>query len=497
VTIQGDEVGGYHYWIKAPEDFTRHFAEQRNRASFLNNICFFVGYFGFSLAALLIGLTSTMNHARPRRLAYWIALFMGILSLATALNYLPLDKIAYGTTQEYSQFWLGQIFSALTGALMTSAFIFGIWFGGERSGKLTWPRQEKILAGQDDRWAALARSTWRGLMLFGLQGAYIVIFYLVATRLLGGWMPVDIDYSNAYATPLPFLGPLYTGVNASISEETLFRLVGISLVLGLTRRRWLALLIPGALWAFAHLSYVRDPYYMRGLELLPVALVFGLVFLRFDLTTTIIAHLTYNATLGALPMLRSGQPYFIFSGLVVVLAIFSPLMVGVYHIMRQRLRGRPTPRLEPQVTPATIQDLSALQALPLPDIDWETTLVDPTSIVICLRNNEQVIGAATGRIHGSTGKLEQVYVLPEWRKRYLGSALSDAMCASLEERGASSIQADVQTGDHLGLAFLAGQGWREQTQTLSRRPIATYQSLWREWRGRLLRRQAKVKKPNS
>jgi GNAT superfamily N-acetyltransferase len=114
-----------------------------------------------------------------------------------------------------------------------------------------------------------------------------------------------------------------------------------------------------------------------------------------------------------------------------------------------------------------------------------------------LHAGEQIIGVATGRINENGGKLEQVYVLPEWRKRYLGSALSDAVCASLEAKGASSIQADVQTGDKLGLAFLAGQGWREKTQTFSRHPIPTYQSLWREWKGRLRRRKAPPNWPNS
>ena len=64
-------------------------------------------------------------------------------------------------------------------------------------------------------------------MIGGLVGAYKVLFYFVATQVLGGWSPMDVDYSNLYATPFPFLVPLRSGVIPALDEELFYRLIGI------------------------------------------------------------------------------------------------------------------------------------------------------------------------------------------------------------------------------------------------------------------------------
>jgi GNAT superfamily N-acetyltransferase len=266
----------------------------------------------------------------------------------------------------------------------------------------------------------------------------------------------------------------------AVREETVSRLAGIALIFGLTRRRWLAILIPGALWAGAHISYVRDPIYLRGIELLPVAILYALFFLRFGLVTTIAAHMTYNASLGMLPMLRSGEPYFIFSGLVVALALLAPMLPGLYRLAQRRWRGQPMAEAQPAIGSAASSDLSGLAALPIQGVDWDELLNDPDRAVYCLRVDEKVIGAAVGRLEGETGKLEAVYVAREWRGRYWGSALSEAVCATLQEKGAQAIQADLQARDRLALAFISGQGWRAQRQVFGRGPLPSFPD-WRSW----------------
>ncbi len=104
-------------------------------------------------------------------------------------------------------------------------------------------------------------------MLGGMMAGYLILFYLLATELFGSWTPLDIPDTGLFATPFPFLGPLEVGLVPAVTEELMYRLVGVSLVLILARRGWLALLVPGALWGFAHLGYVRDPFFLRGIEL--------------------------------------------------------------------------------------------------------------------------------------------------------------------------------------------------------------------------------------
>jgi membrane protease YdiL (CAAX protease family) len=465
--VQGDRVDGYNYWLKVPEDFTRQFAETSDKAAFVDNLSTLLGMGGFTIAAIVVLGLSLLRHGQPRRSALFIAVLVGGVSALAGLNMLPLYTMSYDTTQSFALFWVEILFYGVVGLFMLMAYIFILWAGGERISKLVWPRQDRILPLEDDRWVTLARSTWRGLMLAGVLAGYVVIFYLVATRLFGGWTPMYPDYNDAYATPFPFLIAISVGVLPGIEEETLYRLIGVSLLLGLTRRRWLALLVPGALWALAHLTYVRDPFYLRGVELvIPAVFLFGLAFLRFGLATTIVLHMTYNASLTALPMLASGEPYFIFSGVMVLLFLISPMLPGLWRTWQRRRRGE-AQRAGPQVAAAALPDLAGLAELPLKDVDWDRLLEEPGVVICCLKLDEQVIGAAYGRLQGETGQLEAVYVAPTWRERYWGSALVDAVSAGLRARGATSIRTVASTRDRLALTFFYGQGWQSQTQILT------------------------------
>jgi N-acetylglutamate synthase-like GNAT family acetyltransferase len=288
-------------------------------------------------------------------------------------------------------------------------------------------------------------------------------------------------YTSLYATPFPFLGPLRSGLVPAMEEELLFRLIAIPLMLLLTRRRWLALLVPGIIWAFAHLAYVRDPFYLRGIELTLVAIIFGWFFLRFDLTTTIVAHYAFNASLGALPLLRSGEPYFVLSGLIVVATMLAPIVPGLVRGLWHRLSGQAREENTPQVVPATPQDLPGLSALPVDHEDWATLLDDPEAVVVCLRAGDQIIGTAVGRVHASgLAEVPTVYVAPAWRRRYWGSALVDAVCAHLHEQGAESVAVQVPPGDQPTTAFWVSQGWTLAAKTLDRSLQPESRPTWRD-----------------
>jgi hypothetical protein len=241
---------------------------------------------------------------------------------------------------------------------------------------------------------------------------------------LGGWVPWT-EYSNLFATPLPALAALDVGLSAAMLEELLFRLLGIGLLLWLLKKRWLALLIPALVWAFAHSTYVRDPIYMRGIEITFVGLFYGYLMLKYDLTTTITAHAFYNALLTILPMLRSGEPYFVSNGLLVLAVFLAPVALGLGRWLRRaRLAGAPEPRLEP----ATPADLSALQALPLAGLDWQAGLAGPGPSAYCMKASDRLVGAALGQVTpGGEGQVLGVYVAPEWRRQYWGTRLVRAL----------------------------------------------------------------------
>jgi membrane protease YdiL (CAAX protease family) len=462
VQVQGDRVGYTRYWLRIPEEFQRQFSEQRNLPDFINDLCFTIGFGVFGGFAALAAILGLLRGVLNWRVALMPVLLVGVVTLLARLNDLPSYKFYYGTTSDYTLFWLNNISSAVIAAFYNALFVLILWLGGIALSKKAWPRQDKIIPRGQDRRIGLAKSTYRGLMLGGLQAGYVTLFYLLAVQLFGGWVPLSPPTGASLASPLPFMGSIYVGLIPATQEELLFRLIGIALVLLLGKRRWLAILIPAALWGFAHLSYVRDPFYFRGLELTIVGVMYGLFFLRFGLITTIVAHYTWNAGLGALPLLRSGEPWYVLSGLVILATMLAPIVPGVIRWFRMRrhldpLRGAPAPHM----TMATASDLSGLQALAIEDTDWSSWLDDPTRVTMCLKSDGKIIGAVMGCVlDDETVDITLVYIAPDWRRHYWGATLIDQFKIIARNGGVHDLQSTVDVKDDTGVAFWASQGWR-------------------------------------
>ena len=471
VTVQGDEVGYYDYWLKTPEGFRRQFSERQNIAGFVNTLSTEASWALLALILLLAFWKADWRVPRSFKRAFWPALAVAVVTVLASLNELPLAKAWYGTTQDYRLFWFYRFYYMASEAFFDGAYVFILWLLGHWLSQRAWPRRDRILARRGDRWRHLARSGWRGLMLGMMSGGYVVLFYLVATQILGGWTPMTPDYTSAYATPLPFLGALETGLIPAMTEELWFRLLLISGVLWLTRTftswpeaacRILAVVVPGALWGFAHTSYVRDPFYLRGIELTLAGVLFeGLFFLRFDLTTTIVAHFAYNAGLGALPLLRSGEPYFVASGAVVLLAMLAPTVPYLFQELRRYLRGELREVIRPRIRALEASDRERLEAISIDGLDWAGLLKDPGAVVLGLEADDDIVGVASGRLSAEDeAEVLTLYVDPAWRRRYWGSELLDELSGRLQERGAETVHTRVDVDDKRAVRFMISQPWR-------------------------------------
>lgn len=463
VDAMGDRIGDYKYWVKAPEAFTRHFEEQQNRASFFGGLSFLVGFVGIGGAVWIMFMFAAMRGVRFSRLGIVVTLAVAVVSLLSALNFLPLMRATYDTTQDYAIFWIGRVIGAIASMVFTAAIVLVLWHGGQRLSRRVWRYEDKILARGGDLWETLARSTWRGLMLGCISGGYVVVFYLIATQLFGGWTPLDAPTTDLYATPFPFLAPLELGLIPATMEELTFRLAGISLVLIATRNRFrlLALWVPGALWGFAHLGYVTDPFYLRGIELTMAAMLLeGFFFYTFDLTTTIVGHMTYNAGLMALVLMRSTDPYFVASGVLAMAILFAPIVPGLARAILRRARGKIAREREMQIAFATPADADALNKFGIESLNWEETLTDAACVALCLCADAEVIGVAAARINEKNiARIVALYVAPEWRCRFWATRLLDELSAQLKERGVPQVQATAEIGDKIGTSFWASQRW--------------------------------------
>ena len=467
IVVRGDRVGYHRYWIKTPESFTRDFSAERNRAGFIDDIASVFGLGGFLLVA-----AAGVSIARPdvRRILR-PALLSFVISLAASLNFIPLYRSYYSTTQDYTLFWISIITGALFSALFSASLVFAGWGGGQGIAKLIWPNQDRILARGPNRWVEFSRSAWRGLMLGGFNLGYVVMFYVFATKVLGWWSPVTAEYSNAYATPFPFLLAFDIGLNAALSEELLFRLIGISAFLWIFRKqRWLAVLIPGALWAFAHTSYVSYPIYARGIELTIDAILMGIIFLKFDLFTTIMAHFTYNMIIVASPLLRSSDPAFQLSGMVILVVLALPLLPGLYWTLKLRFSKSNSLPDSFTLTPAAESDLPKLNALPI-KADWPALLSQTNRTILCLRGDDELIGIVTGYVEKNAANIDGVYVTPQWRRQYWGAKLLSAIQDHFKNSGVETTRSALLPGEKKQMAFLHNLYWRPGTYILN--PKAT------------------------
>ncbi len=472
VTIQGDEIGYYDYWLKVPEDFRRDFSSKQSLANVLNDISF-TGMMGLLVGGFAVALVwARGNLPFSWKRALIAAVFVGAVTLLAELNWWPLSDVGYNTVQNYTLFKLGRLGSSLTYVLFQSLFVLFLWIAAHWIGKQVWPLEDRILSRRGDPWTNVARSTGRGLLLAGIDFGYMTLFYFVATQVLGAWVPMGPDYNNIYATPLPFMGAITSGVLAATWEEAAFRLFSISVVLWLTRtftrlpKGWrvaLALLIPGALWGFAHSSYVRDPIYFRGIELTLAALLYGAVFLKTDLLTVIVAHYAYNAVLGAIPLLRSTEPAFVVSGLVVFVTLLLPLLPWAIRALRRRDTERAS---APIIRPGRAEDAAALATLAVDEETWCGWLAAEATIVFCLESHDQVIGVAAAEVQGETAQLLVLTVAPAWRRQYWGSELLQRLSDELKAQGAEFLEATTPSGNAACRQFFVSQKWPVAARTL-------------------------------
>lgn len=466
VIVKGDQVGYVVNFIKVPEAFIRQYASERNIAGFINNIAYFLAAFGFMLAGIIAIILS-----RPdiRRAIIPAVLVVGV-SLAAYLNSIPLYKSSYGTTQNYSLFWIDIISSIFFAVIFAGGQVFILLLGAQSLAKFVWPRQDRILARGADQWISFSRSAWRGLMLGGVQMAYVVLFYVITTNYLGWWSPVTSEYSDIFATPFPFFYAFRAGLSAALIEELSIRFIGIGFFLWLFRGRykWLAVLIPSVVWAFAHTGYVTFPIYARGVELTIVAIFLAIIFLKFDLLTTIMSHFTYNMMVTGIALLRSSEEYYQLSGWIVILALAVPLLPGLLLVIRRYMRNEPASPQNMTLSSLGRADLDQLSALPV-KADWQALIIQTDRIVLCLRADAEIVGFATGFIEEKmNGYVDGVYVKPKWRRQYWGTALLDGIHQELKGCGATEVRVIVKPRENRTRFFLHNLFWRTGIQILTK-----------------------------
>jgi membrane protease YdiL (CAAX protease family) len=266
VAVQGDRVGRFGTWVRVPEAFSRDFTQERSRAWLLDDIAT-----GLSMLFLAGGVLVVLWGLYVGLKIGWAPVLAGaaagLVDLLDSLNRLSLLGSGYDTAVDWQTYVLNTLANYLVSAAESAFLVAFLVVAAQWLLRAVWPRQDKLIPAPPRRGATFARSAWRGMMVGGLELAYLILFYTLAKG-LGAWSPVRTPDVDLLATPLPFLAAVYIGLLPALTEELIFRGLGIGLMMRLTRgRTFLALLVPSVLWGFAHSSYLTDPIWLRGVEL--------------------------------------------------------------------------------------------------------------------------------------------------------------------------------------------------------------------------------------
>jgi hypothetical protein len=326
VDVWGDQIGSFNHFFKVPEKFQRDYDKAISTGQLLGVISFAFMVLIFFGAIAIVIVKFKAGDIRWK-LALIFGITISVLWIAMHLNSIPMIKAAYPTQMGYGTFTGIQLVVAFIIALVYGLLILLTGAGGDSITREIYPKSisvvNRLLKGH-----ILSRdfafSSLRGYTLAFLFCGYITLFYMIGRKALGIWMPAQSPYSNMLGTVFPFIYPLTISLLAAVSEEFIFRFFAISILKKYLKVTFLALLIPAAIWAFAHSGYQVFPAYVRGIELTIAGLVFGYFFIKYGLMTVIIAHYVIDAIFIGIPLLRSENSYFLTSGIIVVILAALP-----------------------------------------------------------------------------------------------------------------------------------------------------------------------------
>jgi membrane protease YdiL (CAAX protease family) len=337
VGLQGDQVSSLEEFLKVPETWTRDYEKLRSANTLLTQLALLP-------FMLLLGGGFWVIYGLSRRGlvqwsgALWLGLVYAILFFLMTINTWPILRAGYDTNSTYSSWAVEQVVLAALLGIFQAILVTIPFAAGEPLYRIRFPeflRLNVLRRFPAFRSKEFFRSCVIGVSLAAVHIGYVVVFYLVGKH-VGVWAPQDLSFDQeASSSILPWLAPLVIGLYASASEEFLFRMFAIPFLQRVTKSTILAVVLPAFMWSFLHSNYPQEPPYIRGIEIGIIGIVAGLVMLRWGILATLVWHYTVDATLGCLLLIRSANPYYRISGVLVAGAAFIPILyAGVMYLRR-------------------------------------------------------------------------------------------------------------------------------------------------------------------
>lgn len=342
VVIAGDLPVEAQPHVVIPEAFSRRYSEMRS-ANALLELLATIGMLAIALAGA-VTLRRTARGTLRWRPALVVGTVIGVLVAGTMINTIPTNWYEYDTATPPAVFQAGMILVAVVGGAATLVLVTLTVVAGEALTRRAFPwHLDWWQLWQARGTREVAGAVAGGYVVAAFAFAYVAAFYVATRELFGWWVPSALlDNPNQIATPLPWLAGIALSLQAAVWEEVLFRaipLAAIALWVGQRRSRpvWMAVgvVVTALVFGFAHAGYPSWPPYSRGVEIFLDACLWGVLFLRFGLLVTVVAHFAYDVVLfGLFAAAGTGLQYRITAAMT-GLALLTPALAVVWRWWRQ------------------------------------------------------------------------------------------------------------------------------------------------------------------
>lgn len=339
VVVSGDDILAYNkQTISIPDEFYRYLdraKESGRNLGLVSNI----GSLFLLIGAIWVVMMRRNHLAMNRTKGFYTKLivFLFILSVLSAFNNAQGYIYGYPTTQPFAPFFIRQaIYEVIERFLFYICFIIPC-LAGELLRFEIFPKRPQMSMFHYVTTTFLSRDVTR-IILLGYCFAVVMIglqtsIFEFGYRYCDVWMEQSrlSRFSSAY---FPFFGVLILAINASISEEALYRLFGVNFSIKFFRSVALGVLIPSIIWGLGHTGYNVFPFWFRGLEVTILGIFSALVYLRFGLIAVVVQHFVFDAFWAGAPYIFGKSPNSDFWMSLFVVGI--PFMIAVIALIANR-----------------------------------------------------------------------------------------------------------------------------------------------------------------
>ncbi|MCX6744453.1 MAG: type II CAAX endopeptidase family protein [Candidatus Parcubacteria bacterium] len=353
VVIQGNQIGGFSYSLFVPENFGLAISKEMSSGMFLSILSALATVFIYVLAFVIM-IQKFIKKQTNWKFFLYVSLILLALLILGLVNSYPLLKFSYATEAPYLVF-MGIVFvTGLIALIFSVAGIFISFVSGEALAREVWPEKITVLnkiIKKEYLSKDLAYAVGRGYLVAFISLGLTTLIYIFGEKYLGVWSLSTYQDLGDLLTYFPPLVLFTTITMAAIMEEFLYRLIGITFFRKYLKSTILAVLVTTLIWAVAHSNYPVFPYYFRAIELMITGSFFGYIFVRYNLTTMIVAHYLINGILLGSTLFFSGRLDLLVYSLVIIVL---PLILGLISFF---LSKKSQPTLTPISPTPTISNL--------------------------------------------------------------------------------------------------------------------------------------------